>query len=137
MGTNLTEASQGESPDSTRHVASPTNTPLACTRPVAGCMVHGAGRRAQGALLQVRVRAQTSSRCMCTAPNWCRAKSCSPDLDITRMVSATVASARVPPQCPLFGLQAARVLLSGTRVTLSKRAGSWSGGWPRGLLRAF
>ena len=34
--------------------------------------------------MQARVRAQTSSLCMCTVPNWCRAKSCSPDLDVTR-----------------------------------------------------
>lgn len=32
--------------------------------------------------MQARVKAQTSSLCMCTVPNWCRAKSCSPDLDV-------------------------------------------------------
>lgn len=57
-GTNLTEgivprrvaSSQEESPDSTRHVASPTNIPWACIRPVAGAgwVVHGAWCRVQG-----------------------------------------------------------------------------------------
>ena len=57
-GTNLREgivprrvaSSQEESPDSTRHVASPTNIPWACIRPVAGagCVVHGAWYRVQG-----------------------------------------------------------------------------------------
>ena len=57
-GTNFTEgivprrvaSSQEESPDSTRHVASPTNIPWACIRPVAGAglVVHGAGCRVQG-----------------------------------------------------------------------------------------
>jgi len=57
-GTNLTEgivprrvaSSQEESPDSTRHVASPTNIPWACIRPVAGagCVVRGAWYRVQG-----------------------------------------------------------------------------------------
>lgn len=57
-GADLTEgivprcvaSSQEESPDSTRHVASPTNIPWACIRPVAGagcvvqlCMAQGAG----------------------------------------------------------------------------------------------
>ena len=57
-GTNLTEgivprrvaSSQEESPDSTRHVASPTNIPWTCIRPVAGAgwVVYGAWYRVQG-----------------------------------------------------------------------------------------
>ena len=84
--------------------------------------------------MQARVRAQTSSLCMCTVPNWCRAKSCSPDLDVTR--THAFGHCAGSSLCRL-GLQAARALLSGPREPLSKRAGCWSDGWPHGLLRTF